>query len=326
MTSGAQPLVSVLVTCFNHERYVEQALDSLAAQTYGALQLSIVDDCSTDGSVSRIEAWLERSDVDAQLVVNPRNLGVCATRNVGLAHCRGEYVASLSADDWYEPDKVERQVEFFATLGDDVSSVYGNMRLVDESGNDAGRFYPDVFPDDMRAEGRIFDRLIRKNFLPAPTVMTRRAAYDVVGGYDESLTYDDEDMWLRLSNRFGFAYLPGVVVNWRVLESSLSRDPARLVEQRESGARLLAKWFGASAELDQVIADRIWTRGIQAFLVDARRGRAILSDPRLVRARPRRRWLVRMTRVPGARHVARGLVWMQTTARELRRGVTHRLH
>jgi len=60
MTSSSQPVVGVLVTCFNHERYVEQALNSLAAQTYGALQLAIVDDCSTDGSVARIEAWLER--------------------------------------------------------------------------------------------------------------------------------------------------------------------------------------------------------------------------------------------------------------------------
>jgi glycosyltransferase involved in cell wall biosynthesis len=324
MTSVATPTVSVLVTCFNHERYVEQALDSLAAQTYGELQLAIVDDCSTDGSVARIEAWLERADVDAQLVVNPRNLGVCATRNVGLRHCAGELVASLSADDWYEPDKIERQVAFFATLDDDVSSVYGNMRLVDELGKPAGLFYPDVFADEMRAEGQIFDRLIRKNFLPAPTVMTRRAAYDVVGEYDESLSYDDEDMWLRMSHRFRFAYLPGIVVNWRVLESSLSRDPARQVEQRESGARLLSKWFGSGDELDQVIADRVWTRGVQVFLVDARRGRAILADPRLARARPRRRWLVRMTRVPGARLVARGVIGLQSTLRKLQRGVAHR--
>lgn len=317
MTSEARPTVSVLVTCFNHERYVEQALDSLAAQTYRDLQITIVDDCSTDDSVARIRSWLERSDLDARLLVNEQNLGVCATRNVGLRHCRGEYVASLSADDWYEPDKIQRQVEFFATLDDDVSSLYGNMRLVDESGNAAGLFYPDVFPDEMRAEGRIFDHLIRKNFIPAPTVMTRRAAYDEVGGYDESLTYDDEDMWLRLSRRFRFAYLPAVVVNWRVLESSLSRDPARRVEQRESGARLLAKWFGITAELDEVIADRIWTRGVQVYLADARRGRAILCDPRLVRERRLRRWFVRASGVPGARHVARMLVWMQTTARSL---------
>jgi len=321
MSPSSQPLVSVLVTCFNHEQYVEQALDSVAAQTYDNLEMVIVDDCSTDASAHRIRRWIDGVEFEAVLVVNERNLGVCATRNVGLQLCRGDFVSSLSADDWYEPDKIGRQVEFFGALEGDVSSVFGNMRLVDEHGSASGTFYPDTVPDEGRADGHIFDRLLRKNFLPAPTVMTRRAAFDQVGRYDESLSYDDADMWLRLASRFRFAYLPGVVVNHRVLGRSLSRDPARWVEHQESCVALLSKWFGKDEESDQVILDRIWTCGVSVFLVDARRGRTILSDPRLTHGRHGRRWFVRIAAIPGTRYPARVVAEGRRRARKIRRAL-----
>ena len=78
------PAVSQIVFTYNHERFVEQCLDSVAAQTFDDFELIIIDDCSTDRTVERIESWLSESPLEARLVVNERNLGICATRNIAL--------------------------------------------------------------------------------------------------------------------------------------------------------------------------------------------------------------------------------------------------
>ena len=64
----------------------------------------------------RIEAWLRKSPLEARLVVNGRNLGICASRNIALRLCRGEFLSTVSADDYYEPDKIERQYRFWDEL------------------------------------------------------------------------------------------------------------------------------------------------------------------------------------------------------------------
>ena len=111
------PAVSLVVHTYNHEQWVDECLASVSRQTFGDFEVVILDDCSTDGTVERIQAWLPTAPVDARLVVNSHNLGLCPSRNLALALCRGEFLSILSGDDYYEPDKIERQYEFFRTFG-----------------------------------------------------------------------------------------------------------------------------------------------------------------------------------------------------------------
>jgi glycosyltransferase involved in cell wall biosynthesis len=101
-------LVSVFVTCYNQARYVEQALDSLLHQTSPDFEVIITDDASTDGSADIIEAWLARTGYPAQFIRNRINRGICANRNTALARSSGPFVCSLSGDDCYEQDRIER--------------------------------------------------------------------------------------------------------------------------------------------------------------------------------------------------------------------------
>jgi glycosyltransferase involved in cell wall biosynthesis len=256
------PAVSQLVTAYNHERFVEQCLDSIARQTFDDFELVIVDDCSTDRTVERIKAWLRNCPINARLVVNERHLGICATRNVALQHCHGEFLSSISADDYYEPDKIERQYRFWEELDRSVAAVFSNMRHVDERGREIGFGYPSGYPP---FEGRIFDRLIEHNFVKAPTVMSRRTALEEVGGYDESLFYEDFDMWLKLADRYEFRFVPGLLVNYRVLPSSAARNPAYAAVRHESRARVLLKWYGRDARTDEIIVRRAWKNGRRAL-------------------------------------------------------------
>lgn len=286
-----------MVVAYNHERFVEQCLDSVAGQTFDDFETIIMDDCSTDRTVDRIEAWLDKTPFSARLLVNDSNRGLCATCNRAIRHSRGEFISIVSADDYYEPDKLERQYSFAEQLDASVAAVFSNMRLVDEVGRESGLSFHSGSPP---AEGRIFERLIAGNFLPTATVMVRRAALQEVGHYDESLLYEDYDMWLRLADRYEFRFLSGVVVNCRIVESSLSRNPAHAGARDESRARLLLKWYGRSPRTDGVILRRAWRNGLRALATDRVRGQRVLEAVCATRPSLGRRVGVAVSAVPGA--------------------------
>jgi glycosyltransferase involved in cell wall biosynthesis len=294
------PAVSQVVFTYNHELFVEQCLDSVAAQTFDDFELIVIDDCSTDRTVERIESWLSASRLEARLVVNARNLGICATRNIALGLCRGELLSTVSGDDYYEPDKIDRQYRFWQELDGSTAAVFANVRMVDERGREIGLAYPSGCPP---ADGRVFDRLIeRGNFMTSPTMMTRRTLFEEVGGYDESLFYEDYDMWLRLANRYEFRFLPGVVANYRTVPSSASRNPAYAAARCESRARVLLKWYGRSPETDEVILDRAWKNGRRVLAADRRRGHRVLHAVCATQPKLRYRAGVALSAVPGAGH------------------------
>jgi glycosyltransferase involved in cell wall biosynthesis len=292
------PAVSQIVFCYNHEAFVEQCLDSIAAQTFDDFELIIIDDSSFDRTVERIEAWLQRNPVAARLVVNERNLGICATRNIALGLCRGEFLSTVSADDYYEPEKIERQYRFWQELDGTTAAVFGNVRMVDEHGSEIGLVYPSGSPP---VEGRVFDRLIeRGNFLTSPTMMTRLTAFEEVGGYDESLFYEDYDMWLRFADRYEFRFVPGVLANYRISSSGAARNPAYKAARCESRARVLLKWYGRSPATDEVILRRAWKNGRRVLAADRPRGHGVLRAVCAKQPTLRRRVGVAISAVPGA--------------------------
>lgn len=105
-----RPLVSVLLPCFDAERFVGAALDSLLGQTYGELEILAIDDASDDGTLAILDAYASR-DARVRVLRNARNLGLIATLNRGVAEARGELIARMDADDVSARRRIERQVE-----------------------------------------------------------------------------------------------------------------------------------------------------------------------------------------------------------------------
>src|SRR5688500_19035188 len=262
MTDG--PDVSVLLTSYNHELFIEQALDSVASQTFRDFELIVTDDCSTDASADRIRAWLDRTGFRATVIVNETNVGIPAVRNNALRVAKGRFVCSLAGDDFYEPDRLAVQVAAFEACDETVGLLYGDLRLVDETG---GTIMESLLREQGTPwpppEGRVWSRLLAHDFMPSPAVMVRRAALDAVGPYDESLMAEDYDMWLRLAYRFEFRFVDACVSNYRVVPSSLNRDPSRRRERLEGNVRTMLKWSGRSAETDAVVASHLWDMGWQ---------------------------------------------------------------
>jgi glycosyltransferase involved in cell wall biosynthesis len=254
-----QPLVSVIATCFNHERYLVECLDSIRAQTYPRTELIIVDDCSADGSVALIQEWLRTTGTECSLIVHEENQGVCRTRNHALAQARGKYVSSISTDDVWLPDKIAVQVAQMEKLPSSVGVLYGDAYLIDEAGNPL----PKTFFESSRhtrtfeqpPEGDVFAQLLEVIFVPVMTTLVRRDCYETVGPYDESLAYEDRDMLLRLARRYDFAYTPHVGARYRIHSSSLSQTIGD--RAGESDLRTYRKHVGHRPALDPVLWDLI---------------------------------------------------------------------
>ena len=255
------PLVTVIVVCYNHARFAWECLESVRHQQYPRVELIIVDDRSSDGSVEVIERWVRENGVDCVLMLHEQNIGLCRSLNEALGHASGKYVCIVATDDVWMPEKLVRQVRLFDELPSDYAVVYSDAIQVSETGEPLPvRFMAERGVTGIAPHGDVLGRLAQGNFIPAPTAMIRRSALEAAGPYDERLCYEDWDMWLRLASRHRFAYLDYVLAKYRVVASSLSRT-------------VLAHRNRASVVSALLVAERILA--LDALPVEKRRGKRL---------------------------------------------------
>lgn len=186
MTINA-PLVSVLVPVYNVERYLYEALNSIANQTYKNLQIIVVDDCSTDGTGSIVEAFCAK-DCRFVSLRNERNLHIVKTLNKALEVASGEFIARCDGDDIMELDRIERQFNYLQQ-NPDVALVGCSLQTINEAGEPLSRF---VFPSGTA----VTRRLLKYSTAVSHIWLARREVYDVVGRY-RMPTVEDYDFLLR---------------------------------------------------------------------------------------------------------------------------------
>ncbi|WP_051463184.1 glycosyltransferase family 2 protein [Deferrisoma camini] len=188
-----EPLVSVVIPCFNAARYVAETLSSVLAQTYPRLEVIVVDDGSTDGTLDVLHSFREAVTV----VRHDRNRGVAAARNTGAGLARGEFLAFVDADDLWTPQKLTRQIEA-ASEPDVVLLVHTDLGYIDETGAP----HPRPWPMWTTADGDCFAELLRSNGVAASAALVRRPAFERCGGFEEGLRgTEDYHLWLRLTLR-----------------------------------------------------------------------------------------------------------------------------
>ena len=196
-----------------------------------------------------------------------------------------DFVVTLYGDDWLEPDRLETQSAFLATASNDVCMVVSSMREVDRRGipilvND---FRARVEPLASLSPAARVESLVGENVIPSPAVMVRADRVREVGGYDESLTFDDYDMWMRLLGRYTLVYEPSVVVDYRILAHSLSRNTDRHGDFLLSEARMIFKHSGTTPTINATIRRRlIVTAEKLAERDDSRRLREVLGMVRSI--------------------------------------------
>lgn len=209
------PLVSVLVPCYNRERYIEEALLSILEQDYPNFELIVVDDGSQDASVEKIEALRQRFDFQ---LIRQQNQGVSAALNTALSHARGTYIATPDSDDVMLPGRLSLQASYL-DAHPEVGCVGAKVVYVDEQGN---RLKAEK-SNGIRRYG--FDELLASaHAIGAPVAMYRREALDRAGGYDPAIRIQDFQMTLKVAH-LGYCMdvLPDHVTLYRRHTSNMSK-------------------------------------------------------------------------------------------------------
>jgi glycosyltransferase involved in cell wall biosynthesis len=199
----AEPRVSVLIGAYNSAATLRRAIDSMLAQTVTELELIVIDDGSRDDSAA-VAREAAREDARVQVLEMQRNVGISRSLNAGLEMARGPFVAVQDADDWSEPQRLERQIGVLESRPD-VAVVGSRMREVDETGRE-------LAPRTKFAAGDVNEVLLGFNPIPNTCSCVRRAAVVEAGGYDPRYRYAMEyDLWLRLSERWRVVALEEVL-------------------------------------------------------------------------------------------------------------------
>ncbi len=186
------PLVSVLIGCWNNAATLRAAADSILAQTLIDLELILVDDGSTDPT-PQLAADLQSADPRVRYLPLT-HMGISRSLNEGLHAARAPFVAFQDADDWSEPERLERE-QAVLQRRPEVVVVGCRMREVDGAGSE-------LSPRTSFAAGEVNDALLRFNPIPNSCAMVRRAAVLEAGGFDARYRYAmDYDLWLRLAER-----------------------------------------------------------------------------------------------------------------------------
>ncbi|MGI4831850.1 MAG: glycosyltransferase family 2 protein [Janthinobacterium lividum] len=223
------PLVTIVALCHNHAPFLRAALDSIRQQDYPALEVWLVDNGSTDGSPALLRAYAQ-ANPGWHLLLLPENLGNCRAFNQAFWQSRGEFVVDFATDDVLLPQRLRQQVALFQALPTDYGMVYSNCELLSESGQSLGPYYRLSSAGGrlpQPASGWVFADVLARFFISTPTMLLRRACLAALGGYDERLSYEDFDFWVRASRDWRFQYQDVVTTRKRLHPRSLSAQTTR---------------------------------------------------------------------------------------------------
>lgn len=208
------PLVSVIIPCYNHARFLGESIESVRSQTYPNIEVIVVDDGSTDHTAEVARRYPEVR------YVRQNNQGLAAARNTGLRESHGEFLVFLDADDRLLPEAVECGVHYL-TRSPELAFVSGRYRYISEEGAILREYSQEPAGPDSYAS------FLRGNYIGMhATVTYRRQALEAVGGFDPSLpACEDYDIYLRIAREYPVGVHPTLAADYRQHGSNMSRDP-----------------------------------------------------------------------------------------------------
>lgn len=187
------PKISVVMSVFNGEKYLQESIDSILNQSYNDFEFIIVNDGSTDRTEEILNEYAKR-DARIRIITNPRNMGVGYSRNIGNAAARGEYIAIMDADDRSYPERFAKQVQFLDENPD--IAILGTTYVKARSDN-----YTKLMKK-VNLPGLVRWNLFFSCALNNPSVMMRRTLVSEEGfKYAEGIEGEDFDFFSKVSRK-----------------------------------------------------------------------------------------------------------------------------
>lgn len=246
--SKKEPLVSVLVPCYNHEKYIKECVESIVFQTYSNIELIVIDDGSSDSSPKLLQELAERYDF--HLIIR-KNKGLSESLNEGINLSGGKYICICASDDKYFLDKIQKQVDFM-----EKNPRYGVCYTK------AVRFYDNgrerALNNKNYKQGNIFSELLSQYFtIPAGSSMFRKEVFSIVGLYDTSLLVEDYDMFLRIAKVYEIGFLNEFLFYYRLHKTNTGINIEGLRMMEANAYKVLDKWKNESQYAKAIIRTKL---------------------------------------------------------------------
>lgn len=271
------PLVTVVIPTYNRRYCLGRAIDSVLNQDLDALELIVVDDASSDGTAD----WVAETYPGIRLIRVPVNRRVSASRNAGLAAARGQYIAFLDDDDWWEPSFLRRHLDLLRSRPGAVLSYCDFVSVAEDEGSPTPRISGELGDDPV--ETFLMENPIRSLTL---VVMSRGALANAGGFREDYVMCEDRELYLRLLSHGAFLHEP----------------------------RPLA--FKTRSSNSMTVNLRVWTKWAQALL-DEFFSREDSCPYRHLERKARALWLTRIA-IKGARQPGQRLLGLRLAASALR--------
>lgn len=199
-----EPKVSIVIPFYNCP-YINEAITSVLDQTYENKEIIVVNDGSTN-NIEKITPFLQH----IQCLEKP-NGGTASALNLGIRHANGDYIAWLSSDDYFLPDKLEKQIDFM--LKKQLKISFSPFYIINERHE---IIHEPIFLKFYNSE-QMKRVLKRQNFLNGSTAVIHKSIFEEVGYFNEALLYtQDYEYWLRVSKQFEIGYFEVPTIHYRV--------------------------------------------------------------------------------------------------------------
>ena len=200
------PAISVVMSVYNGEKYLREAVNSILAQSFTNFEFIIVDDGSADNTAAILDSY---TDVRIIRKKNEQNTGLAFSLNKAISTARGDFIARMDADDFSMPGRLEMQFNYL-TQNPQVAVVGSDFVSIDEAGRRLGRSAHVTTPGQVRW------RLLFGNAVAHPTVMFRKSLFEKGFRYDENMqASQDYDLWFRISEEHAITNLPEELLLYR---------------------------------------------------------------------------------------------------------------
>jgi glycosyltransferase involved in cell wall biosynthesis len=227
-------LISVIIPVYNGEDFLGAAIDSVLGQSIDDYELLVVDDGSTDSSPSIAKSFGERLTY-----LRKENGGVASALNHGISKAEGKYIAWLSHDDLFLPNKLERQLKFMRGKKR-FKACYTDYHIIDPAGEITKTVETPWYPR-QKAIRALFARM----YINGSSMLIDRTVFDHVGLFNEDRKYSqDADMWFRILHRFEIGRVPEVLLLWRSHPGQGSRNRETFVADEQKMYRQAFESFG----------------------------------------------------------------------------------
>lgn len=212
-------LVSIITPAYNCSKYISQTIESVLCQTYHDFEMIIVDDCSTDDTLSILEKY-SKQDSRIKVIKMVENRGVVEARNVALKQSKGRYIAFLDSDDLWVPEKLSKQINFMRVFG--YAFTYSQYDLINEEGMSLGKSIKPPTKLD-------YSKAIKNTSIGCLTVIVDKKKTGEF--YMPDLSHgEDHATWIEILKRGFNAYcVHEVLAHYRVSKSSLTSNKLKVV-------------------------------------------------------------------------------------------------